>query len=202
MNKEKARFFDEQTDAPWAAAEYTQEEINKTKRLLQEAHVKKGLKILEPGCGTGRLTEILAKQTGPEGVVVALDISPNMIKICRARLAGLTNCRLYCTAMEDFPCEPNEFDLVICHQVFPHFDDKAEAVANMARVLRPRGRLVVFHFKGSSHINDVHRKAGTVIEKDLLPPEKEMKKIFREAGFVVQKFTDDDQGYLLCANLT
>jgi len=202
VNKEKAKFFDAQANASWAAAEYTKEEMVKVERLLMEARVKKGLKILEPGCGTGRLTEILAEQTGPEGLVVALDISSKMLEFCCFRLANLKNCRLQCAALEDFIWEPNVFDLVVCHQVFPHFDDKNWAAATMARVLKPGGRLVVFHFKGSQHINDVHRKAGTVIEQDLLPPEKEMKSIFRQAGFVVRKIIDEDNGYLLCADLT
>ena len=201
MNKAKADFFDEHAEESWAADEYTAEEMSKVKRLLQEARVEKGLKILEPGCGTGRLTEILAQETGPEGLVVALDISPKMIEFCLPRLARLKNCRLFCASMEDFPYEPNGFDVVICHQVFPHFDDKAGAVANMARMLKPGGRLVVFHFKGSEHINDVHRKAGTIVEKDLLPPEKEMKRIFQGAGFTVRNFEDDRHGYLFSAEL-
>jgi len=60
MYEAKAAYFDASVKAPWAAAEYGPEEITKLDRLVAHIGPLRGLKVLEPGCGTGRLTEILS----------------------------------------------------------------------------------------------------------------------------------------------
>ena len=105
------------------------------------------MKILEPGCGTGRLTRILADRVGARGLVIAMDISAGMIDECRNRMGSLTNVQVLCVAVEDHQFSTEEFDAIVCHQVFPHFDDKSEVVSLLSRILKPSGRLwVIFHF--------------------------------------------------------
>ncbi|MCA1906066.1 MAG: class I SAM-dependent methyltransferase [Desulfarculus sp.] len=199
VNHAKAAFFDAQVDAPWAAMDYGEAERPKLERLLRESELGPGQRVLEPGCGTGRLTEVLAGVVGDGGLVLALDISPAMVKACARRVARWPQVRTLCTALEDLREPPDSFDRVICHQVFPHFDDQLAALRRMTGMLRPGGVLVVAHFINSHEINDTHRKAGTVVEGDLLPPPETMRRMVTEAGLVLEWQADDGLGYFLKA---
>ena len=201
MNQEKAEFFDAQVAAGWASEEYGETERPKLERLLQQSELQPGHWVLEPGCGTGRLSEVLAQLVGPHGHLAAMDISRGMAQACRKRVAGLSWVRVEQMAVEDFHAEPASFDRVVCHQVFPHFDDHALALAHLVDLLKPGGILTVVHFMPSAVINDTHRKAGTVVEKDLLPPPEEMRRLVEQAGLGLEILVDDELGYLLKARL-
>lgn len=198
-NQQKAEFFDGQVLEPWAAAEYGPNERPKLERLLDQAQLRPGQRVLEPGCGTGRLTHLLAQAVGPAGQVVALDISPRMLAACQERVAGLPQVELRPQALEEYGPQPLRFDLVMCHQVFPHFDDQARALEIMAHSLRIGGVLLVVHFINLWEINDTHRKAGTAIAGDLLPPSDQMARLVSRAGLVLEQLADDGLGYLLRA---
>lgn len=73
MYKQKAEFFDTQVTASWAGDDYTVQEKERLNELSLMTGSLEKKNILEPGCGTGRLTEILAKKVGPKGQVLALE---------------------------------------------------------------------------------------------------------------------------------
>lgn len=201
MNQAKARFFDGQVEADWAADEYGEVERPKLERLLAQSELAPGQWVLEPGCGTGRLSLVLAQVVGPGGYLAALDISQGMVQACQQRVAGLAWVRVEQAALEEFAAAPASFDRVVCHQVFPHFDDKPAALARMTALLKPGGVLTVVHFMNSEVINDTHRKAGTVVEQDLLPPPEEMARLLDQTGLSLELLLDDELGYLLKARL-
>ncbi|NJL59803.1 MAG: methyltransferase domain-containing protein, partial [Desulfobacteraceae bacterium] len=107
MNREKASFFDTQADQDWADAEYTPEETAKIERLIREAGIRTGTSIIEPGCGTGRLTKILSDTIGDEGRLIAFDISAGMIEKCHKRLEHAGNVEICFGATEKFFCLKN-----------------------------------------------------------------------------------------------
>jgi demethylmenaquinone methyltransferase/2-methoxy-6-polyprenyl-1,4-benzoquinol methylase len=200
MKHEKADFFDAQVDAPWADTPYGQSEKPKLARLFLHCGPLKGLTVLEPGCGTGRLTQELALAVGPTGCVHACDISPKMVCKARQCTCGIAQARVSHAAMEDLSIEEEIVDLVICHQVFPHFTDKPSALGWIAKVLKPEGALLIVHFECRDVINDLHRKAGTVVEHDHLPDRGEMAKMLSASNFQIEHYSDDpDLGYLLKA---
>jgi len=199
MYDSKAAFFDAQVEAPWAADTYSPDEMAKLDWLFAHIGPLQGMKILEPGCGTGRLTEILARQVGPKGHVLALDISPKMIAAAKQRLKNHRNVDLQAKAVEDVSLTSRHFDLVLCHQVFPHLQDKRKCLREFADALRPAGRIVLYHFINLDQINDVHRKAGTVVENDMMPDTKEMEPLFTHAGLKIDDIRDDEKGYFLYA---
>jgi demethylmenaquinone methyltransferase/2-methoxy-6-polyprenyl-1,4-benzoquinol methylase len=198
--KAKAAYFDQNVGAPWAAAEYGPDEMVRLERLFQHTGPLRGLKILEPGCGTGRLTEILSDLAGDKGSVVALDISPGMIDVARRRIATRRNVEIHLCAVEELPLEENRYDLILCHQVFPHFEDKRQVLSILARTLNPDGRLIVIHFINFDEINDLHRKAGTAVASDITPGEEEMRRLFDGAGLDIAFIVDDHLGYFLSAS--
>ena len=199
MYKRKAAYFDSQIQAPWAAEEYGPEEMRKLDRIFAETGPLDDLAILEPGCGTGRLTEILAEKVGAKGHIVALDISPKMVEAARHRVASRQNVEVHLAEVDAFPLEKSGFDLVLCHQVFPHVEDKEKALKILVRALKPGGRFIIFHFMNLSKINDLHRKAGTAVENDMMPGAEEMEHLFEVAGLKMEFLKDDAQGYFVSA---
>jgi hypothetical protein len=90
---------------------------------------------------------------------------------------------------------------VICHQVFPHFANQADALVKISSMLKPGGRLVISHFISSAEINEVHRKAGSAVEHDLMPSPRIMLRMLGQCGFEIVNWLDDSEGYLLKARL-
>ena len=197
MNRAEAAHFDTQATAAWTVDPFQENDRPKIARLLAAAEIQPGMHVLEPGCGTGRLTGILAEAVGPHGGVLALDISATMVQACRDRIRNWANVQVLQAAIEDYSVEPDSFDLVICHQVFPHFDDPASACATLVRALTPGGRLLVVHFANAPTINECHRAAAPPIRHDRLPPPMEVRTILTDSELAVDWCTDDDLGYLV-----
>jgi len=128
---------------------------------------------------------------------VANDISPKMLEKAIKRLRGSSNVRLTWATIEEARLEHASFDVVICHNVFPHFDDKAKAVSILSSALKPSGIFIVSHFMSSAWINDLHRKTNPAVAQDNLPTGDEMRKMFKSAGMNVEFVHDDENGYLL-----
>jgi SAM-dependent methyltransferase len=100
--------------------------------LIEVAGVRAGQRALDVGCGTGALTEPLARLLGAEKVT-AVDPSVQAVDECRARLRGV-DVRL--GSAEALPCRDDEFDAVLAQLVVGLLTDAPQAVAEMQRVAR------------------------------------------------------------------
>lgn len=201
MYRKKAAFFDAQVNAAWAADQYGDDELRKLDLLFMEAGSLSGKRVLEPGCGTGRLTEILSNKVENNGRVVATDISPVMVEAAKKRLKGFENTELFVSEIELFDNREEQFDLILCHQVFPHIENKSACLKKFYDLLSPEGKLVIFHFIDFEKINDVHRKAGTVVQNDMMPENPEMEQMFNDAGFTIKFIRNNNDGYFLMAQM-
>jgi 2-polyprenyl-3-methyl-5-hydroxy-6-metoxy-1,4-benzoquinol methylase len=197
----KAAFFDEQVHAEWAAQAYGMQEKTKLRNLFDVTGTLSGLRLLEPGCGTGRLTEVLAAKVGPHGSVVAIDISPAMVIEARRKLNGYKNVEIFIGAVEEQVGDIGKFHLIICHQVFPHFENPGDTLGKLSKMLYTGGRIVISHFISSQEINDVHRKANTAVAHDLIPPKTILRKWCDRWNLAIETWQDNDEGYLLSARL-
>lgn len=113
--------------------------------LLETAQVQPGEGILDIAAGTGLITFRLAKLTGPEGCILATDISDEMVKIGsqRAKDKGLPNVGFKRMDAENLEVQDSTFDLVTCALGIMYFPDPDQALKEMYRVLKPEGRAVV-----------------------------------------------------------
>lgn len=196
----KADFFDKAAAAPWSEHAYLPEERERIHRVLHLAGIERGGQVLEPGCGTGRLTELLARSVGPEGRVVATEISGTMLRRARTRLGKTRQVEFLFGPLEGLPLAEGSFDHVLCHQVLPHFDDRAVTLRILARCLRRGGRFVVSHLRPSAWINDIHRKADAAVANDQLPELAELRTLLHRNGLGIETFQDRTvTGYLLVA---
>jgi demethylmenaquinone methyltransferase/2-methoxy-6-polyprenyl-1,4-benzoquinol methylase len=201
MNIYKAEYFDKHVRAAWAYDEYTRDERARIERVLALANWRPGMTILEPGCGSGRLTRMLADKSEGSGFIYANDISAKMVHAARERVGKRPNVRIEQGAMEEIPLPAKSMDLVFLHQVFPHFDDKKRALAVIVKAMKPSACLIIHHFINSVRINDLHRKTDPAVKTDRMPDKAEMRALCQETGFQVKLFEDNDEGYALIAVL-
>ncbi len=111
------------------------------------ANVKPGEKVLDVASGSGDLAMAFAKLVGTRGEVWQTDINEAMLKVGRDRLinAGLTLPAALCDA-EKLPFASESFDLVTVAFGLRNMTHKDVALAEMTRVLKPGGRLLVLEF--------------------------------------------------------
>lgn len=113
-------------------------------QVIARAHLEAGEHVLDLGTGTGAVAEQAARLVGPEGLVVGVDISPDMLRVAHERLAarGLAKVSLREGRAEALPAEDESFDVVLASLSLMYVIDRATAARELARVLRPRGRLI------------------------------------------------------------
>jgi len=157
-----------------------------------------GMRILEPGCGSGRLTAVLANVVGANGAVVACDLSQEMLRLAQGRQLPERVQLLHGSAIA-VECKSSWFDRVICLNVFPHFMDKAAALREFARLLKPTGELWINHFEGREALNRFHREAAPEVAEHLLPCPYTMRKLMEETGFAVIDLVNRPNAYWLKA---
>jgi cyclopropane fatty-acyl-phospholipid synthase-like methyltransferase len=118
------------------------------RELVSEAAIEPAHRVLDLGCGTGTLA-ILAKQTVPDAEVIGLDGDPAILERARAKAeAAGVDVRFDAGYSTELPYEPASFDRVLSTLFFHHLntEDKRRTLAEIARVLRPGGRLLVVDF--------------------------------------------------------
>lgn len=110
---------------------------------------------LDVGTGTGRLLELFAKYTQRS---VGIDISHAMLSVARANLDRSQHRHVQVRPGDIYalPFAPGSFDLVTLHQVLHYLEEPARALGEAARVLKPRGRLLIVDF--APHGNEFLRE--------------------------------------------
>jgi ubiquinone/menaquinone biosynthesis C-methylase UbiE len=123
-------------------------------RLREVLAPQAGERVLEIGPGTGYYTLDLADWLGPEGSVEVFDLQQEMLDhtIRRARERGLWNVSPTQGNAEDLPYDDDSFDAVILITVLGEIPDQDAALREVARVLKPEGRLVVGELFGDPHM--------------------------------------------------
>ena len=109
--------------------------------------MRKGSRVLDVAAGTGDLTKLLAERAGPTGEVWHTDLNGPMLRNGRDRLldAGYLIPSVRCNG-QALPFPTDHFDCVTVAFGLRNVTDKAQALIEMHRVLRPGGRLLVLEF--------------------------------------------------------
>jgi SAM-dependent methyltransferase len=113
-------------------------------RLLERANISPKENVLDIGCGTGASTLAAAVETGPAGHVTGLDIAEQLLNRARIRSndAGLQNTTFILADAQTYQFVADSFDAIISRFGLMFFESPVAAFANMARGLKPNGRLV------------------------------------------------------------
>jgi arsenite methyltransferase len=109
------------------------------------AHIKRGEVVVDLGSGGGLDVFLASKMVGPEGRAIGIDMTPAMLERARAnaKAGGYTNVEFYQSTIDQIPMPDASVDCVISNCVINLAPDKPAVFHEIARVLKPGGRLAV-----------------------------------------------------------
>jgi len=99
-------------------------------------------RILDAGCGNGRYTRFLLRQADPDALVTGFDYSQKMLARARHRLRGGRATQI-AADLTRLPYAAATFDAIVCGWVLEHLQDPRPGLRELARVLRPSGKLLI-----------------------------------------------------------
>jgi 2-polyprenyl-3-methyl-5-hydroxy-6-metoxy-1,4-benzoquinol methylase len=171
-------------------------DMRKVGDILDLLGIREGHRILDAGTGTGVLVPGLSARVSLSGHVKAVDLAEKMIDIARRKNIFL-NVSFECTdALETGEGEAL-YDHIICYSMFPHFQEKAEAVRNLAGKLKTGGKLAICHSQGRRAINLLHERSADTVTFDALPDMRTLKNYFLESGLAVDQEIDTEEMFVL-----
>jgi len=122
--------------------------IQPPEQLIERNGIKKGMQVLDLGCGSGAFTTFIARAVGDKGKVYALDIQADMLKQLENKLSkpennDIKNIKLIEGNAYELPFDDNSLDLVNMVTVLQEIPDRNRALQEVKRVLKPGGILAV-----------------------------------------------------------
>ncbi|MFO0618869.1 MAG: class I SAM-dependent methyltransferase [Polyangiaceae bacterium] len=140
--------------------------------MLDVLQIREGDTVADVGAGSGYYTERLARRVGARGRVLDTDIQPEMIALIERRIRekGLRNVETILATPSDARLPPAAIDLVLMVDVYHELPEPLATLQQIARALRPGGRLALVEFRGedpSVPIKTEHKMTLPQIEKEL-----------------------------------
>jgi ubiquinone/menaquinone biosynthesis C-methylase UbiE len=118
-----------------------------TEKTMRRMDLRPGERVLDLGCGSGWATRLLARIVSPgpqsSGQVVGVDISDEMVRQARTASKEFDNVMFVTGSAAQIPWEENFFDKVLSVESFYYYPDQERALAELFRVMAPRGRLFI-----------------------------------------------------------
>lgn len=165
-------------------------------RFVPTFGILSGQRILDAGTGTGILVPFLLKEVGPTGHITAIDFAEEMVNICKEKYAHLPNVTVIVQRIEELNFPSRSFDAVVCFGLFPHIENKEEALKQIHRVLKVGGKLVIAHALSSEEIEAHHHNTESVVAHETLPDKHSMKQMLKQTGFIGINIIDEPGRYL------
>jgi len=142
-----------------------------TEAILEAAHLRPGMRVLDLACGVGDPALSIAAEVAPSGRVTATDLGPGMMSLAEelARKKGLANIEFREANAESLPFADASFDVLSCRFGIMFFPDLAKALRECLRVLKPGGR-AAFVAWGKKEQPFFSTTAGIILERAPVPP--------------------------------
>ncbi|TET25766.1 MAG: class I SAM-dependent methyltransferase [Candidatus Bathyarchaeum sp.] len=189
-------YFDNAANT-WDEKFHTPELSSFLEKLVPQFGLKFGQNILDVGTGTGVLIPYLIRAVGPSGSVTAIDYSEKMVQICKTKHSHIKNVSIKVGNIEEDAFPTESFDAVICFGVFPHLENKENALQNINSTLKPRGKLVIAHALSSEELKAHHKKVSEQVAHAMLPEKSKIIELLEQTGFT-QIIIKDEPGCYLC----
>ncbi|MFK7835787.1 MAG: class I SAM-dependent methyltransferase [Sulfitobacter sp.] len=169
-NTDQAEFWTDQAGPTWVAQMDAMDAALAPvlTAVLARAAVSEGDHVLDVGCGAGTSTFAAAALAGANGHVCGVDISQTLLDAAETRNTGARPARFLLADAQSHGFAPDQFDLLMSRFGVMFFEDSVAAFANMARALKPGGRMA-FATWGAIPENPYFTLPAR-IAKDLLGP--------------------------------
>src|SRR5499427_2493023 len=171
-NAEQARAWDGDEGAYWSgnAGRFDRAVAAYHNRFLTAAAIGRADRVLDIGCGTGQTTRDAARAAA-DGLALGVDLSGQMVALARRLAAehGIVNARFEKADAQIHPFPAASFDVVISRTGTMFFADPAAAFSNIARALRPGGRLALLVWQGPQANEWIRELGGALAAGRELP---------------------------------
>ncbi len=124
---------------------YRTADADRRRRLVRAAlGAAPGERIADVGCGPGFMCAEVATEVGPDGAVIGVDSSPQMLEVAEKRCREHPNVEFRSGEATRLPLDSESADAALCVQVLEYVPDVAAALGELHRVVRPGGRVAVW----------------------------------------------------------
>jgi precorrin-6B methylase 2 len=156
--------------AAWLEREERERE-ERTDLLLPELALKPGMVVADVGAGTGYIARRMATLVGPMGVVYAVDVQPEMIRMLQALAAkaGLAQIKPVLGAADDVRLPASSVDLAIMVDVYHELEFPREVLASIVRALKPGGQVVFVEYRAEDPrvpIKALHKMSEAQVRRE------------------------------------
>lgn len=163
---------------------------------IEEAGIRRDGTAVDVGCGTGRALPALRDAVGPGGTVIGLELTPEMLAEASSRGWGRCADLLVLADARRMPLASASVDALFAAGLVNHLPDPSSGLAELARVTRPGGLLIVFHPVGRAALAARHGR--TVSPGELLSPGP-LRRETKAAGWELTTYEDAADRFLAIA---
>ncbi|WP_151475335.1 class I SAM-dependent methyltransferase [Streptomyces albicerus] len=162
---------------------------------VAELGLRKGDRVLDAGCGTGRALPALRDAVGPSGVVLGADLTPAMLEAA-VRAGRDRTGQLLLADVAGLPLRTESLDAVFAAGLIAHLPNPAENLRELARVVRPGGTLALFHPIGRAALA---ARQGRQVTPDDLRAEANLRPLLSGSGWRMTSYVDEEARFLALA---
>jgi ubiquinone/menaquinone biosynthesis C-methylase UbiE len=142
--------------------------------VIAELDIPRGGTVVDLGAGVGYFTWRLARQVGPQGRVIAVDVQEGMLDRLRSNLAerGVTNVDIILGEPSDPQLPRGEVDLVLLVDVYQELAYPQKTMEHVRRALKPDGRVVIISYRKEDPnipISPLHKMTVAEVRSELEP---------------------------------
>jgi ubiquinone/menaquinone biosynthesis C-methylase UbiE len=149
-NEEQIALWNDTAGRAWVELQETLDRVLEPFEdvLVEAVAARKPRRVLDIGCGTGSTTLAVARQIGPKGTAVGVDISEPMIAVAKQRAERESvPSRFICADAQTHAFETASFDMIVSRFGVMFFDDSVRAFANLGRAAAPKADLRVIAWR-------------------------------------------------------
>ncbi|MFJ4777658.1 class I SAM-dependent methyltransferase [Streptomyces sp. NPDC088762] len=162
---------------------------------VAEFGLRPGDRVLDAGCGTGRALSPLRAAVGPTGLVVGADLTPQMLAAAQ-RAGRAAEGALLLADVARLPLRDGALDAVFAAGLIAHLPDPVANLRELARVVRPGGRLALFHPIGRAALA---ARQGRELTPQDLRAEHNLGPLLAGSGWDMTSYADEDARFLVLA---
>ena len=174
---------------------FTTEDLERLSHIVDKLEADHGMNVIDLGCGTGILFDMIRRKVGPQGSVTGVDFSLRMV-LKAHRNFPFSNVNCIDGDVAALPFRTDYFDLGVAFSAFPYFSNKQQAVDEVHRVLKENSKFYIIHLQSSKELSAIHHRIGGVVANDELPPADRLIEILHNSKFT-DIVIDDEPGHYL-----